>query len=83
MLIAKCDKFISLSVNTNNVCFGCDVLSALQLDVERGEGLEANHVVHHTGRVGVVRTVVELLDHTTGVLERLEPTVKSYSEIIQ
>lgn len=47
--------------------------AALQLDVERGEGLGADQVVHDPGGVGVVSAVVELVHRARGVLKALVP----------
>lgn len=47
--------------------------AALQLDVEGGEGLGADQVVHDARRIGVVRAVVELVHGARGVLEALVP----------
>lgn len=49
---------------------GCSP-SALQLDVQRGEGLGADQVVHDARRVGVVRAVVKLVHGARGVLKAL------------
>lgn len=53
---------------------GCSP-SALQLDVQRGEGLGADQVVHDARRVGVVRAVVKLVHGARGVLKALVPGV--------
>lgn len=47
--------------------------AALQLDVEGGEGLGADQVVHDARRVGVVCAVVEFVHGARGVLEALVP----------
>lgn len=47
--------------------------AALQLDVQRREGLHANHVVHDACCVGVVCAIVKLLNGAGWVLEALIP----------
>ena len=47
--------------------------AALQLDVQSGEGLHADHVVHDPGGVGVMRAVVELLHGSRGVFKTVIP----------
>lgn len=54
--------------------------AALQLDVQRGEGLGPDHVVHHACSVGVVRAIVELVDHTRGVFKALVPVGRGRNE---
>lgn len=56
----------------------CDVClvslpSTLQLDVQGGEGLHSDQVVHHSGGVGVVGAVMEPVDGAARVLEALVP----------
>lgn len=43
--------------------------SALQLNVQRGEGFHAQQIVEHARRIGVVSAVVELGYGTRGILE--------------
>ena len=45
--------------------------ATLELDVQGGEGLHADEVVHHACCVGIVGTVVELVDCTCWVLKAL------------
>lgn len=47
--------------------------SALQLDVQRGEGLHPDQIVHHAGSVGVVGAVVEAVNGSGRVLEAFVP----------
>lgn len=45
--------------------------ATLELDMQGGEGLHADEVVHHTRCIGIVGTVVELVDCTCWVLKAL------------
>lgn len=45
--------------------------ATLELDVQGGEGLHADEVVHHTCCIGIVGTVVELVNCTCWVLKAL------------
>jgi len=47
--------------------------ATLQLDMESGERLEPEQIMHHSGRVGVVSAVVELLHCARRVLKMLVP----------
>lgn len=49
------------------------VLAALELDVEGGERLHANQVVHHARTVAVVSAIVEALHRTSRVLKGVVP----------
>lgn len=49
------------------------LLAALQLDVQPGERLHADHVVHDACCVGVVCAVVELINGACGVFKALVP----------
>lgn len=49
------------------------LLAALQLDVQPGERLHADHVVHDACCVGVVCAVVELINSACGVFKVLVP----------
>lgn len=55
----------------------CDGLvslpSALQLDVQRREGLHPDQIVHHPGSVGVVGAIMEPVDGAGWVLETFIP----------
>lgn len=47
--------------------------STLQLDVQRGEGLHSDQVVHHASGVRVVGAVVKPVDGARRVLETFIP----------
>jgi len=53
---------------------GCSP-ATLQLDVQRGEGLSADQVVHDARCVRVVRAVVKLVHSARGVFKALIPVV--------
>lgn len=47
--------------------------ATLQLDVQGGEGLHADEVVHHARCVGIVGAIVEFVNGAGWVLEALKP----------
>ena len=48
-----------------------DLPAALQLDVQAGEGLHTDHVVHDSCCIGVVCAIVELVYRARGILKAL------------
>ena len=48
-----------------------DELSALQMNVQRGERFHSNEIMHHCGGVRVMRSVMKFLHQTRRIFERL------------
>lgn len=54
--------------------------SALQLDVQGGEGLYSDHVVHHSGCVRVVRAIMKSVNCSRWVLKTFIPEGLPHNE---